>query len=421
MGKSETPSTPPAGLGVYPQTIEAVPSLAVASQRRPLLKKVLSALRLFAINLAIFAVLAELASLIYINVVKWPSSKPNYRLNYNSFWTDINPTFGVWHRANGHYFHKGGCYNVEYTTNSYGARDVERSVHSSRSRTIVLGDSFVEGMGLPTEDRLSNILEKDTGREHLNFGTGGDFGPLQYALLYKTMAAEFDHDLVIVGVLPDNDFHDMSLAYWKAHGKGSRYRPYYADDLSVIYQGHFNPHEGEGFWNRVEAVLRAYLASYHVGQYIYSRFYWRLRSPYSGYNDYTDVDLIRLEKALTDIRSTADAHHAKLAVFLIPTANDFTRLHEAHMNRLGPALETWGKRVGVPVKDLLPDMEARSGGDYRSYFLSCDGHWSAHGSAVAANILEGWLGESLLEGMQHAMGNQKLLAHYREKLGIVRK
>src|ERR1700745_2392472 len=93
MGKSETPSTPPAGLGVYPQTIEAVPSLAVASQRRPLLKKGLSGLRLFAINLAIFAVLAELASLIYINVVKWPSSKPNYRLNYNSFWTDINPTF----------------------------------------------------------------------------------------------------------------------------------------------------------------------------------------------------------------------------------------------------------------------------------------------------------------------------------------
>jgi len=415
MGKSETSSTSPAGLEVYPRAV------TVSTRRCPSLKKVLSALRIFAINLAIFAVLAELASLIYINVVKWPSSKPNYRLNYNSFWTDINPTFGVWHRANGHYFHKGGCYNVEYTTNSYGARDVERSVHSSRSRTIVLGDSFVEGMGLPTEDRLSNILEKDTGREHLNFGTGGDFGPLQYSLLYKTMAAEFDHDLVIVGVLPDNDFHDMSLAYWKAHGKGGRYRPYYADDLSVIYQGHFNPHECEGFWNRVEAVLRAYLASYHVGQYIYSRFYWRLRSPYSGYNDYTDVDLIRLEKALTDIRSTADAHHAKLAVFLIPTANDFTRLHEAHMNRLGPALETWGKRVGVPVKDLLPDMEARSGGDYRSYFLSCDGHWSAHGSAVAANILEGWLGESLLEGMQHAMGNQKLLAHYREKLGIVRK
>src|ERR1700751_964679 len=98
MGKSETPSTPPAGLGVYPQTIEAVPSVAVASERRPLLKKVLSALRLFAINFAIFAVLAELASLIYINVTKWPGRKPSYHVEYNEFWAGNNSSFGMWHR-----------------------------------------------------------------------------------------------------------------------------------------------------------------------------------------------------------------------------------------------------------------------------------------------------------------------------------
>ena len=168
--------------------------------------------------------------------------------------------FGVWHRPNGHYIHKGGCYNVEYVTNSYGARDVERTMRPSLPRAVVLGDSFIEGMAVPAEDRLTNLLEKDTGREHLNFGTGGDFGPLQYSLLYKTMAADFDHDLVIVGVLPDNDFHDMSLSYWKARGKAGRYRPYYADDLSIVYGGHFRPNAGEGLWDHVEAVLRAYLA-----------------------------------------------------------------------------------------------------------------------------------------------------------------
>ena len=102
MGKSETPSTPPGGLGVYPQTIEATASVAVASQRRPFLKKILSALRLFAINFAIFAVLTELASLIYINVTKWPGSKPSYQVGYNDFSADINPAFGAWHRPNGH-------------------------------------------------------------------------------------------------------------------------------------------------------------------------------------------------------------------------------------------------------------------------------------------------------------------------------
>jgi hypothetical protein len=372
---------------------ETVPAPVVDTKRRSPLKTVLWVLRLVAINFLVFAILAELGCLIYINVTNWPSSRPTYHLNYNFFWAETNPVFGVWHRPNGHFIHQGGCYNVEYVTNSYGARDVERSLHSSPNRTVVLGDSFVEGLGVPDKDRLSNILERDTGREHLNFGTGGDFGPLQYALLYKSMAAPFDHDLVLVGVLPDNDFNDMNLAYGKIHHAG-RYRPYYADDLSIVYEGQLQPNGGEGAWDHTEAFMRAYLASYHVGQYIYSRSYWDRRLPYSGYNDYTDVDLARLKKALQDTKSTADAHGARMAVFLIPRLIDFQRLRAAGRDRLGPVMEDWGRDNGIPIKDLLPDMNARSNGDIRSYFLSCDGHWSAKGNAVAAEILEPWLAEN---------------------------
>jgi hypothetical protein len=360
-------------------------------------QKFRSILKLVLINFLIFAVLAELASLILVHSKKWPSSRPSYHVNYNAFWADINPSFGVWHRPNGHFVHKGACYTVEYDTNSYGARDIERSVHSSAPRTIVLGDSFIEGLGTPADVRLTNILERDTGREHLNFGTGGDFGPLQYSLLYKTMAAKFDHNLVVVGVLPDNDFHDMSPEFRKSVGDGNRYRPYYADDFSVYYTGHFDPQSGESPWDHTEAVLRAYLASYHVGQYLYSLTYWRTLGPYSGYNDYTPLDLARLEHALLDIKTTADAHGAKVMVFLIPRANDFQRLHQLGTDRLGPVMQEWGSQNGIPVKDLLPEMDARaqngSKPDYMSYFLACDGHWSAKGDAVAAQILEPWLAE----------------------------
>jgi hypothetical protein len=164
----------------------------------------------------------------------------------------------------------------------------------------------------------------------------------------------------------------------------------------VVYDGRFQPNASEGLWDRIEAFLRAYLDSYHVGEYIYSWKYWHTRGPYSGYNDSDDVDLARLKKALEDIKGTADAHDARVAVFLIPRANDFMRLHQAGTNRLGPVMESWGHDVGIPIKDLLPDMEARSGGDYRSYFLTCDGHWSARGDAVAAQILEPWLNEKKL-------------------------
>jgi hypothetical protein len=368
--------------------------MAATGERRGFGARVLSVLRVIVVNFLIFAVLAELVSLVYIHVTNWPGSKPSYRLSYNAFWVDSNPVFGVWHRPNGRFIHKSGCYTVEYTTNSYGARDSERTLHSASPRTILLGDSFVEGMGLPADERLSNILERDTGREHLNFGTGGNFGPLQYALLYKSMAAAYDHNLVVVGVLPDNDFHDMSVDYWKRIGEGNRYRPYYAPDLSVFYTGHFQPNAGEGAWDHTEAFFRAFLASYHVGEYIHSRLYAYTLSPYSGYNDYDDVDLARLEHALRDIKDTADAHGAKMAVFLIPRAIDFQRLRQNGSNRLGPVIEKWGADNGIAIKDLLPEMNAESQGEsYKSYFLACDGHWSAKGDATAAQLLEPWLGE----------------------------
>ncbi len=353
-------------------------------------RSIWSGIRLLLINFLVFAVLAELTCLVYIKVTNWHSSKPTYHVNYNSFWEDSNRAFGVWHRPNGRFFHQGGCFSVVYTTNSYGARDVERSLHSSKPRAVVLGDSFIEGLGAPDKDRLTNILERDTGREHLNFGTAGDFGPLQYALLYKTLASKFDHNLVLVGVLPDNDFHDMSPEWGAKYHKG-RYRPYYAPDFSVYYTGTYDPHAGESLADHTEAFLRAYLASYHVGQFLWSRMFWTRAGQYSGYNDYNQVDLARLEHALNDIRSTADAHGARVAVFLIPSVNDFVRLRNAHQDRLGPFLENWGKSAGIQVKDLLPEMNQRSGGDYKSFFLTCDGHWTAKGAYAAAAVLEPWL------------------------------
>ncbi len=368
----------------------AIPPAAKVSEQRSIVRRILSALRILAINFLIFAVMAEIVCLVYINVTTWPGSKPSYHVDFNRFWADIDPAFGVWHRPNGHFIHKSGCYSVAYDTNSYGARDSERSLHSAAPRTIVLGDSMIEGIGQPSDKRLTNILEKDTGEEYLNFGTGGNFGPLQYALQYKTMASKFDHKLVLVGVVPDNDFHDMDFAFWKAHGWNGQYRPYYADDLSVFYDGHFDPNAGESTWDHVEAIMRAYLASYHVGVFVDSRFYWRRLSPYSGYHDFNSVDIARLEKALDDIKATADAHGAKMAVFLIPHAIDFQRLHKSGTNLLAPVMEQWGQQEGVPVKDLLPEMDAMSGGDFLSYSL-CDGHWSVRGGAVAAQILEPWL------------------------------
>ena len=78
---------------------------------------------------------------------------------------------------------------------------------------------------------MTALLEHGLGFEMLNFGSA-EFGPLQYAILYERLARRFDHDVVVVGVLPANDFVDNDRASargWMA------YRPYYAADGGVTY------------------------------------------------------------------------------------------------------------------------------------------------------------------------------------------
>jgi hypothetical protein len=119
--------------------------------------------------------------------------------------------------------------------------------------------------------------------------------------------------------------------------------------------------------------------------------YWRLHEPYSGYNDYTEIDLMLLKKALLEIMNTAKERGVKTAVLLIPRANDFMRFHSSGSNRLGPVMESWGRGLGIPVKDLLPEMQEKSYGDFRPYFLERDGHWSSLRNAVGSKINESWL------------------------------
>ena len=54
-------------------------------------------------------------------------------------------------------------------------------------------------------------------------------------------------------------------------------------------------------------------------------------------------------------------------------------------------MEQWGQTNQIPVKDLLPEMDVNSQGQFQNLFLSCDGHWSPYGNKVAADALQKWL------------------------------
>jgi hypothetical protein len=341
----------------------------------------------------------------------------------NGFWTDMNPDFGVWHRSNASYTHEKSCFRVTYTTNSYGAIDKERTKESADSRVVVLGDSMMEGYTLESPQRLSNLLESATSIEHMNFATSQTFGPVQYLLVYETLAKKFAHDVVLVGFLPENDFTDSN---WEIGQKAfyNRYRPYFVGADGNYELVHFNkayfdvPQTSSDWlespllylWNNtltLRALRRAY--AIHRFQTVVDNQIVQAAEPLtkgirSFYYDYDKNDEAITRYTLDRLMRAADGR--PVVIVTIPMKRDLQNLQD----RGPPPLPTWftqlSKDLGFVYVDLLPVL-AGNVGDRDNYYHECDHHWTAKANALVAKALA----PVMQEAVAAAKARKKKMSH----------
>src|SRR5215475_6313791 len=333
----------------------------------------------------------------------------------NGFWADINPDFGVWHRSNASYTHEKSCFRVTYTSNSYGALDRERSLRSAAPRIVVLGDSMMEGLTLETPQRLSNRLEEITGMEHLNFATSQTFGPVQYLLAYETLAKKFDHELVLVGFLPENDFTDSN---WEIGQKAfyNRYRPYFVAsnggyELVYFNKAYFDRPQGDGLvdylWNNTmtaRAARRAYAIHRYqtvIDNQIVQAAELLTKGVRSFYYDYDQADQRITRYTLERLVRAADGR--PVVIVSIPFKRDLQNLQE----RGAPPLPAWfaqmGRELGFTYVDLLPILAANPA-DWNDYYHSCDHHWTAMANDLVAKALAPVIEQALAKTRHRSRG-----------------
>ena len=68
---------------------------------------------------------------------------------------------------------------------------------------------------------------------------GGNFGSTQYWLTYQKLAKRFDHDAILIGFLPSNDFIEDDFEKWSS-GNNARYRPYLVGEYPDYRLTHFD-------------------------------------------------------------------------------------------------------------------------------------------------------------------------------------
>ncbi|KAB8151945.1 hypothetical protein EZY14_015845 [Kordia sp. TARA_039_SRF] len=344
-------------------------------------------------------VLLEIVLAIYIRVAEIKIELPTYTFqNTHSFWFDLDVNFGTLHLPNDSYRQKKYCFDVTYTTNSKGFRDVERVVESTEKRVVALGDSFTEGIGVDSENRLTNLLESDTQISHLNFGLAGNFGPTQYWMLYKTHAQKYSHEAVLVGILPSNDFidDDYEIALKVA---GDRYRPFlkgnYPNYEIVYHTQNINDSKAQPkkqSW--IHKILKNFTHSYNM--YRYLRVMNRISTipkeqlleaeKVPSYFTYSQAQFDRLRFTLEQLKSLAG--NRPVMVYSIPIEKEIKAYREHKKNPLGAQLRAVCDSLQVEYLDLLPKTNRFSEDEYKALFLSCDGHWSAEGNAFAKKEIE---------------------------------
>ena len=363
-------------------------------------------IKIFLINFLIFLILIELLSFIFIIQLNI-TSRPNFINQSRHHYGDYNKYFGAWHLPNKSLVHKKSCFEVTYKTNSYGAVDIEREFYG-KNRSIVIGDSIVEGYGLEQEDRFSNILEKKLNIPHLNFGTSGHFGTTQYNLLYSNLASKFEHSKVLVIITVANDFEDDSYSFGKIIHK-SRYRPYLVKekgDYRLIYT---NTLRNFSFAEKLKNYLSNFTYSYHLLRYLKSRVTTKkIQSAskevnkeikevttikekidrYSFYNVFNSDGLDLMKFNLLSIKEKAEKNNAELFIVLVPTKPDIDIYFENNKKypKLTEQLKDFSNQNNIRFIDILTTLSIVEN-DSEKLFFSCDGHPNKLANDLIANIL----------------------------------
>lgn len=354
------------------------------------LKTVFKLLLRLAVSLFLTFLLLELGLAWLCAGGKLKIAKPAYCLSNigSGFWVDSNPWFGVWHTPHSSFKHVSPDYNLTYHANAWGMRDRERdkSAHG-RSRIEVLGDSFMEGWGVATEDRMSDRLERMTGVEHLNFGTSGSFGPTQYLMLYTHLASEFEPSALIVSILPDNDFLDDDFEYCKIM-HATRIRPFFIGAKPDYTLTITKPETHSGGSKILEQILLQFTYTGNVIKHFKELSRHKqvtVQSDYAGYFDFTPAQWDRMEHVLQEFRKAAPT--LPILVLTIPCDTDFLRADKLGAPPLPVKMQEACRSLGMQYLDLMPAIRAAPGG-WASCYLKTDRHWNAHGNEVAAQAVQ---------------------------------
>ena len=291
--------------------------------------------------------------------------------------------------------------------NEYGMRNkpVKIEPRSGIFRIAFLGDSFVWGIGVPDEERFTDIIGKLPMVESLNFGVSG-YSPVQYYLLLDRVI-KFKPNLVVLTFCLSNDFADN--VHYKRYGY---YKPYLILNRrgEIELRGYpiINVNKFGG-----KRVFSDLLLKHSRFLRLINCFIDKIRSiigdaGLAGFNnidihDYDIYDYPKLSEdkkrrvgravlinklILAKIKQELDAVHIPLVIVAAPTKYEYPQnshngSDQINTNALN-VLESTARELGIDFVDAVHHLNIHD-------FWLFDGHYNLQGHKKIAELIENYL------------------------------
>lgn len=341
--------------------------------------------------------------------------------NYDTgAYLERDPVLGHTLRRNFDGWIKAPEFTTRITTGPLGLRDpiATHEKPAGTSRIVLLGDSFVQGVGVDDPESVARRLDSRLGAsvEVVNGGVAG-FGTAQEVLFFERDVARLSPDLVILVFFVGNDItnNNYRLELWNQDLKLAL-KPYFdlmPDGSLRLYPPPPPPPTGMQEWIRTSSRLFNVV---ETGVMLKLDPTWAreehgavggIREPVRGiYDTQPEGEWHRgwsiTEALLTRLRDRVHGGGGRLAIVGAPelrAMDDDTWRREMGGGRLGSGrlqvsaptdrLGAVARTLGVPYLDLLQAFRAahRDG----SLFYPLDRHWTARGHAVAAAEIARWI------------------------------
>ncbi len=316
-------------------------------------------------------------------------------------------------------------HDVAVSINSDGYRDREYPPRGPAFRVLGLGDSFAFGFGVEEPECYLSRLEQMTaerGVEVINAGHSG-MGPDNEALLLEADGPWLRPDLVLVGIYVGNDMWNVLSGPHRATVVEGRLR----STPGILERWHRPVRAGRILPAMLPAVpasealpvpFRTLLHRSHLYRLLSSR-YAALRArrerggaggaaqPLSAVDDQAvflrdqppefRAGWTQVCSWLARMASWCNAHGARLALLLIPTADQVyperwatsrarfgLRDDEIDLGQPQRILLDCGRQHGLAAIDLLPALRKAAAGPGPPLYYRSDPHWTPRGHEVAA-------------------------------------